>query len=164
MRKMIESLGWKILLSRKVKKWEKWFRFLKPMYLTLEGSNSKIGGDVAIGKPGIALLLLVHATYAGPGKALGKPGNCPGPRAFGVLALGYQNTPLVFHSFRLFTMRQNCRAFWLLRLVYRSRKLITLAFIVFEWLKRIKSNSTTLCITQGFDRNQSTHGHTQIFF
>jgi len=36
------------------------------------------------------------------------------------LTLEYQNTPLlVFHVFRLFTTRQNCRAFWLLRLVYR---------------------------------------------
>ena len=91
---------------------------------------------------GIALVLLVHATYAGPGKALGKPGNCPGPRAFGVLAFGYQNTPLVFHSFRLFTTRQNCRAFWLLRLVYRSKKLITLAFIVLSELKEL--NQTAL--------------------
>jgi len=31
------------------------------------------------------------------------------------LALRYQNTPLlVFHVFRLFTTRQNYRAFWLL--------------------------------------------------
>ena len=65
------------------------------------------------------------------------------------LALGYENTPLlVFHSVRLFTMRQNCRAFWLLHLVYRSGKLITLAFIVFEWLKRIEPNSTTLSMTE----------------
>ena len=61
------------------------------------------------------------------------------------LALGYQNAPLlVLHVFRLFTTRQNCRAFWLLRLVHRSEKLVTLAFIVFEWLRRVEANSTTL--------------------
>ena len=61
------------------------------------------------------------------------------------LALEYQNTRLlVFHIFRLFTTRQNCRVFWILRLVYRSRKLITLAFIVFEWPKRIEPNRTAL--------------------
>ena len=61
------------------------------------------------------------------------------------LALGYQNAPLlVFHIFRLSITRQNCRAFWLLRLVYRSGKLVTLAFIIFEWLKRIETNSTAL--------------------
>jgi len=38
----------------------------------------------------------------------------------------------------------NCRPFWLLRLVYRSRKLPTLAFIVSKCLKRIDLNSTTL--------------------
>ena len=92
-------------------------------------------------------------------------GQMPGPHAFGGLALGYQNTPLlVFHSLRLFTMRQNCWAFWLLRLVYRSGKLITLLFIVFEWLKRIEPNSTTLFITQELDRNQCIHGRTQKFF
>jgi len=40
-------------------------------------------------------------------------------------------------------MCQNCRAFLLLRLVYRLRKLTTFALIVFEWLKRIEPNSTT---------------------
>ena len=54
---------------------------------------------------------------------IGKTGQMPGvlrfwgPRAFGSLELEYQNTPLlVFHVFRLFTTRQNSRAF---RLVYR---------------------------------------------
>jgi len=57
----------------------------------------------------------------------------PGPRAFGGLALEYQNTPFTgFHIFRLFTARQNCGAFRLLRLVYRLRKLTILALIVFE--------------------------------
>jgi len=61
------------------------------------------------------------------------------------LALGYQNAPwLFFHIFRLFITHQNCRAFWLLRSVYRSGKLVTLTFIIFEWLKRIEPNSTTL--------------------
>jgi len=51
---------------------------------------------------------------------------------------------LVFHVFRLLNVRQNCRAFWWLRLVYKLRKLTTLAFIDFEWLKRIEPNSITL--------------------
>ena len=61
------------------------------------------------------------------------------------LALEYQNTYLLFfNAFRPFTTRQNCRAFCLVRLTYRLRKLTTLAFIVFEWLKRIEANSTML--------------------
>jgi len=47
----------------------------------------------------------VEGVGAGPEKPLGKPGKCPGPRAFGGLAREYQNqkTPLlVFHVFRLF--------------------------------------------------------------
>ena len=61
------------------------------------------------------------------------------------LALAHQNTPLlVFHVFRLFTTRRNCKAFWLLPLVYGLRKLTTLACIVFEWLNRIEPKSTTL--------------------
>jgi len=75
----------------------------------------------------------------------GQLDECPGPRAVGSLAFEYRNTfLLVFHVSKLFITRQNCRAFWLLRLVYRLRKLTTLAFIVFEWLKRIEPNSTTL--------------------
>jgi len=53
-----------------------------------------------------------------------------------------------FFIVRLFTTRQNCRAFLLLRLVDGSGKLITLAFIVFEWLKRIEPNNTTLFMTK----------------
>ena len=61
------------------------------------------------------------------------------------LALERQNTSLlVFHVFRLFTTCQNCRAFWLLCLAYKLRKLTTLAIIVCEWLKRIEPNRTTL--------------------
>ena len=61
------------------------------------------------------------------------------------LTLKYENTPLlVFHVFSLFTTRQNCRAFWLLCLVYRLRKLTTVAFIVFKWLERSEPNRTTL--------------------
>jgi len=41
-------------------------------------------------------------------------------------------------------MRQNCGDFSLLHLVYGLRKLTGLAFIVFEWLKRIEAWSTTL--------------------
>ena len=43
------------------------------------------------------------------------------------LALEYQNTPLlVFHVLRLFTTCQNCRAFWLPRLVQRFQTQIAL--------------------------------------
>ena len=53
------------------------------------------------------------------------------------LALQYQNTfLLIFCVFRLFTTRQNCRVFNLPRLAYRLKKLSTLSFIVFEWLKK----------------------------
>jgi len=80
------------------------------------------------------------------------------------LALEYQKTPLlVFHDLRLFNTRQNCRACWLLHLVYRLRKLSTSAFIVFEWLERIEPNSTTLYdprITQ----KQCINGRPQNFF
>jgi len=51
---------------------------------------------------------------------------------------------LVFNVFRLFTKRQNCRAFWLLHLVHRLRKLTTLGLIAFWWFKRIQPNSITL--------------------
>jgi len=64
-----------------------------------------------------------------------------GPRAW---ISKHAFTDLSFSIFRLFTTRQNCRAFWLLRLVYRSGKLTTFALIVFEWLKIIEPNSTTL--------------------
>jgi len=48
-----------------------------------------------------------------------------------------------FNVFMLFTTRRN-RAFWLLCLVFRLRRLTTFAIIVFEWLKRIEPSSTTL--------------------
>ena len=71
--------------------------------------------------------------------------NARGLAFLGASRLEYQNTPLlVFHVFRLFTTRQNCRSFWLLRLVYRLRKLTTLVFTVFEWLERTEPNGTTL--------------------
>jgi len=61
------------------------------------------------------------------------------------LALEYWNTAVMFfHVFKLFTTRQNCRAFWLLRLRYTLRKLTTLAFKVLSDLKSIEPNSTTL--------------------
>ena len=48
-------------------------------------------------------------------------------RGFALLGASHshnQNTPLlVFHVFRLFTMRRNCRAFLLLCLLYTLRKL-----------------------------------------
>jgi len=56
-----------------------------------------------------------------------------------------------FHVFRLLTNRQNC-ILLSLRLVYRLRKLTTLAFMVFEWLTRIEPNSTTL-----YDPKNSVH-------
>ena len=47
-----------------------------------------------------------------------------------------------FSYFSLLTTPQNWRAFWLLRLVNsRLRKLTTLAFIIFEWFKRVEPNS-----------------------
>jgi len=52
-------------------------------------------------------------------KPLGKPGKCPGPRAW-----ISKRSFIGFSYFRLFTTRQNCRSFWLLRLVYRSGKLV----------------------------------------
>ena len=59
--------------------------------------------------------------------------------------LANENTPLlVFHVFRLFTACLNCRAFWLLSLVYRLSKLTKFAFIGSAWLERIETNSTTL--------------------
>jgi len=46
------------------------------------------------------------------GLTIGQTGKCPGPRAFGGLALEYQNPPLlVFQVFKLFTTRRNCGAF-----------------------------------------------------
>jgi len=45
------------------------------------------------------------------------------PRACGSLALEYKNTPLLaFHVFTLFITRRNCRAFRLLRLVYKVKE------------------------------------------
>jgi len=74
------------------------------------------------------------------------------------LALEYQNTPLlVFHVFRLFTTRQTWWAFWLLRVVYRLRKLTTWPIFVFEWLKRIEPKASCFA-TQELDRNQCIHG------
>jgi len=69
----------------------------------------------------------------------------PGPHALEALRLNI-NTLLnwFFMYLRLFTTRQNCRAFRLLHLIYRLRKLTTLAFIIFERLKRIELNSTRL--------------------
>ena len=90
--------------------------------------------------------MLKFSAFISDGKrSQGRINHCANRANARGLAHGYQNTPLlVFRIFRLFTTRQNGRAFWLLGLVYRSRKLITLAFIVFEWLKRIEPNSTTL--------------------
>jgi len=55
-------------------------------------------------------------------------GQMPGASRLDIKTLLY----CFFHIFRLFTTRQKCRAFWLLGLAYRSGKLITVAFIVFE--------------------------------
>jgi len=77
------------------------------------------------------------------------------------LALEYQNTPLlVFHVFKLFTTRQNCRALRFLRLVYKLRKVTTLAFIVFDWLKQHHALwpknyieiSASMCVRINFSR------------
>jgi len=66
------------------------------------------------------------------GLTIGQAGKCPGPRAW-----ISKHSFTGFSFFRLFTTHQIWRAFWLPCLVYRSGKLITLAFVVFEWLKRI---------------------------
>ena len=70
---------------------------------------------------------------------------------------------MVFRIFRLLTTRQNCRAFWLLHLVYRLMKLTNLALIVFEWLKRIEPNVTTFCDPR-IKSNQCIHGRPQKIF
>jgi len=59
----------------------------------------------------VTKLSLWEDLRAGPDQPLGKPGKCPGPRAWIPKTL-----LLVFHVFRLFITRQNGRAFWLLRL------------------------------------------------
>jgi len=46
------------------------------------------------------------------GLTIGQSGQMAGASSFWGLALEYPNTPLLdFHLFRLFTTRQNCRAF-----------------------------------------------------
>jgi len=66
----------------------------------------------------IALLHNTPLCGARTGLTIGKPGNAWGAAPLGAkrpFALEYQNTPLlVFHIFRLFTTRQNCRVFILL--------------------------------------------------
>jgi len=95
---------------------------------------------------------------------IGQTGQISGPRAFGGLALEYQNTPLlVFHVFRLFTRRQNCKDFSLLRLVYRLRKLKLwhLSFVSdFKELNQVAPRF----MTQESNRNQCSHGRPQTSF
>jgi len=73
-----------------------------------------------------------------------------------------------FSCFKLFSMRQNCRAFWLLPLVYRLRKLRTLPFIVFEWLEKNwttqhhtlwPNNKIEISASMGVRRNLSREGN-----
>jgi len=98
------------------------------------------------------------------GTLLVKPGKCPGSRTFGGLVLEYQNSPLLaFQLFRLFTARRTCWAFWLLRLVYRLRKLTTLTCIVFECLKRIEPKSTTLCYPRFISKSIHPWSSAEIF-
>jgi len=84
----------------------------------------------------VSMQRTIHAALDQP---LGKPGKCPGPRAW-----------ISKHSFTGFSYfyavhhALSRRDFLLLRVVYRSGKLITLAFIVFDWLQRIEPNSTAL--------------------
>jgi len=74
----------------------------------------------------------MFTTVASHAVATTRDGLTIGPRAFGGLALEYQNTALlVFRVSWLFTTRQNCRFVCLVRLVYRFMKLTTLAFIDF---------------------------------
>ena len=79
------------------------------------------------------------------GLTIGQTGQMPrASRFWGPRAWIPKHSFTGFSYFRLFTTRQNCRGFWLLRLAYRPGKLLTLAFIVFEWLKRIEPNSGAL--------------------
>ena len=98
------------------------------------------------------------------GLTIGQTVQMPGASRFWA-PLEHQNTPLlVFHVFRLFTTRQNCRAFWQPLLVYSLRKLTTLAFIVFEWLKRIQPDSTTLYDPRIRSKSQCIHGRPRKVF
>ena len=81
------------------------------------------------------------------GLTIGQTGQMPGASRFWGPGAWISKSPLmVFHVFKLFTTRQNCRAFWLLRLEYTLRKLTTFAFKVLSDsdLKSIEQNSTTL--------------------
>jgi len=74
------------------------------------------------------------------GLTIWQTGELPGASRLNIKTLLF----LVFHVYRLFTKCQNCRAFWWLRFVCKLRKLPTLAFIDFRWLKRIEPNGITL--------------------
>jgi len=81
------------------------------------------------------------------GSTIGQTGQMPGASRLNIKTL------LVLHIFGLFTTRQNCRAFSLLRLVYRVSKLTPLVFIDFELLQRIEPNNTSRYDPR-IDRNQ----------
>jgi len=79
-----------------------------------------------------------------------KPGKCPGLRAW------IPNTPSpVFHVFRLFNVHQNCRAFWLLRLVHRQE---TDNFGINRfWVTLKELNQTAPRICDPWIRSKSVH-------
>ena len=73
-----------------------------------------------------------------------------------------------FSCFKLFSMRQNCRSFWLLRLVYRLRKPRNLPFNVFEWLEKNRTtqyhtlwpnNKIEISASMGVRKNLSREGN-----
>ena len=84
-------------------------------------------------------------------------------RGFALLGASHshnQNTPLlVFHVFRLFTMRRNCRAFLLLCLLYTLRKL--------TWTKEhhtlLPKNWLEINASTGVRRNFSSGGQRRNF-
>ena len=71
------------------------------------------------------------------GLTIGPTAQMPGASRLNTKTLLY----CFFHVFSLLTTCQNRRAFWLLRLVYRLRKLKTMAFIGFEWLKELNQTA-----------------------
>ena len=108
-------------------------------------------------------------TFSWAGLTIGEPGKCSGPRAFGGPGACLPKHSFAdFSCFKLFSMRQNCRAFWLLPLVYRLRKLRTLPFIVFEWLEKNwttqhhtlwPNNKIEISASMGVRRNLSREGN-----
>jgi len=89
---------------------------------------------------------LSSGTGSRAGLTIGQIGRLPGASRLNIKTLlGFSCLQAVHHASKL-------------------QSFLTLAFIVFEWLKRIEPNSTTLFMTQELDRNQCIHGRPQKFF